>query len=294
MTHVPTSPLPDVVAAVVAAYRRVPEVVAVAIAGSVATDLADDRADIDLYVYATEPIAIPTRAAIAARFATRSELGNTGREPGGNDKWVHGQTGRHIDITYRRLGWIEEQLNRMLVRHEASVGYSTCVWHNVLHSAPLYDQDGWYRALQAFAQCPYPELLKRAIVAKNHPILRQTLSSYLSQIEQAMHRGDSVSVQHRVTAVLASYFDILFAVNELPHPGEKRLLPFALTHCAKRPCRMEDRVRSLLGVPAMPTTPAVIAAVRGLLEDLDALLAAEGLLAPAVSAVRDAGSPPSG
>ena len=173
MAHVPTSPLPDVVAAVVAAYRRVPEVVAVAIAGSVATDLADDRADIDLYVYAAEPIAIPT----APPLPPASPRAPNWATPAGNQAaTTNGFTaklGRHIDITYRRLGWIEEQLNRMLVRHEASVGYSTCVWHNVLHSAPLYDQDGWYRALQASAKCPYPELLKRAIVAKNHPILRR-------------------------------------------------------------------------------------------------------------------------
>jgi hypothetical protein len=178
-----------------------------------------------------------------------------------------------------------------LVRHEASVGYSTCFWHNVLHSVRLYDRDGWYHELQAAARRPYPEPLKHAILAKNHPILRQSLSSYLSQIERAVDRGDGVSVQHRVTAVLASYFDILFAVNELPHPGEKRLLPFALTRCAKRPRCMEDRVRSLLGVPAMPTTPAVISAVSGLLDDLDALLEAEQMLAPAVSDVRDTGGP---
>jgi hypothetical protein len=251
--------------------------------------MADDRADLDLYVYAAEPIAISARAAIAARFATRSELDNHFWEPG--DEWLDGRTGRHIDVMYRSPRWIEDQLDRVLVRHEASVGYSTCVWHNVRHSGPLYDRDGWYHGLQSFARRPYPEPLKRAIVARNHPILRQTLSSYLSQIERAVRRGDGVSVQHRVTAVLASYFDILFAINELPHPGEKRLLPFALTRCVKRPRGMEERVRSLLGAPAMPTTPAVIAAVTGLLDGLDVLLAAEQMLASAVSEVRETGAP---
>ncbi len=48
---------------------------------------------------------------------------------------------------------------------------------------------------------PIRKPLKRAIVARNHPILRETLSSYRHQIERAVQRGDSVSVQHRVSGI---------------------------------------------------------------------------------------------
>ena len=52
-------------------------------------------------------------------------------------------------------------------------------------------------------------------------------SCYLKQIRTAVVRVDPVSLNHRVAAWLASYFDILFAINGRFHPGEKRLLIYA-------------------------------------------------------------------
>jgi len=262
---------PDAPATLVAAaFATLPEVIAVALAGSGVTAAADEQSDLDLYVYARTPVAMADRIAIATRFATRREVDNDFWEPG--DEWIDTTTGRHVDVMYRAPVWIEEQLERVLVKHEASVGYSTCFWHNVLHSTPLFDRSGWYRELQTAAARPYPQPLQRAIIARNHPILRQTLSSYLAQIERAVRRGDSVSVQHRVTALLASYFDILFAVNELPHPGEKRLLQLPATRCARTPAEMETQVNALLETAARPATLAVLWHVNALLNSLDAFL----------------------
>lgn len=55
---------------------------------------------------------------------------------------------------YRTPNWIEEQLDKVLVKHQASVGYSTCFWWNVLNSQILYDRDGWYKQLQQKANQP--------------------------------------------------------------------------------------------------------------------------------------------
>jgi predicted nucleotidyltransferase len=274
----------DIANRVAAAFANLPEVVAVALAGSGVTGAADEQSDIDLYVYAGAPLAMADRVAIATSFATRAEVGNDFWEPG--DEWIDAQTGRHVDVMYRTPLWIEAQLEQVLVRHEASVGYSTCFWHNVLHSTPLFDRSGWYRDLQATAARPYPRPLRRAIIARNHPILRQTLSSYLAQIERAVRRGDSVSIQHRVTALLASYFDVLFAVNELPHPGEKRLLQLTTTQCAKIPADMETQINAVLETAARPATLAVVGQIVALLDNLDDLLANEGLIPVARDADR--------
>jgi predicted nucleotidyltransferase len=271
----PTAPA-ALAASVAAAFANLPDVAAVALAGSGVTGAADEQSDVDLYVYAGAPVAMADRVAIATGFATRAEVGNEFWEPG--DEWIDTQTGRHVDVMYRTPAGIEEQLKRVLVRHEASVGYSTCFWHNVLHSTPLFDRSGWYRGLQSTAARPYPQSLRHAIIARNHPILRQTLSSYLAQIERAVRRDDSVSIQHRVTALLASYFDVLFAVNELPHPGEKRLLQFAATCCAKIPVDMETQINAILETAARPASPAIIMQINAQLDGLDNLLVKERLL----------------
>jgi predicted nucleotidyltransferase len=194
-------------------------VIAVALAGSRAAASYDPNSDFDLYVYATGEVPVEFRRALVGPGA---EIGNRFWEPG--DEWIDASTGAHFDVMFRSPAWIEDQLDRVLVRHEASIGYSTCFWYNVLYSQALYDPQGWYAHLQERARVPYPEELQRAIVAKNWPILRKNHSSYRRQIELALHRDDSLSVQHRTTAMLASYFDIWFALARQPHPGEKRLL----------------------------------------------------------------------
>ena len=62
-------------------------------------------------------------------------------------------------------------------------------------------------------------------------LLSGMLPSFDSQIEKAENRKDFVSVNHRVTEFLASYFDIIFALNEMTHPGEKRMQSICSKEC---------------------------------------------------------------
>ncbi len=252
-----------------AAYAGLPSVEAVTLAGSQTTGHSGPDSDLDLYVYSRDPVAVADRARIAYARAPQPEVDNRFWEAG--DEWVEPDSGLGVDVMFREVAWIEEQLARVLERHEASTGCSTCLWHNVLSAQILYDREGWFGRLQAWAGRPYPEELRQAILAKNHPILRSTQSSYLHQIERAVARGDLVSVNHRVAALLAGYFDILFAHNRLPHPGEKRLLAHAAA-CPQTPQDMARQVTALLR--AAGEGDQVVARVNELLDSLDALLAA--------------------
>jgi len=262
-------------------FAKLPEVTAVVLSGSQGSELSDDASDLDLYVYAEHEPSKAWRADVARKFGKCASIGNDFWEPG--DEWVAWRTGNVVDIMYRSPAWIEQQLDRVLLRHEASVGYSTCFVYNVLHSKTLYDRDRWFATLRAKAEQAYPEPLRRAIVAKNHPILRSTLSSYTHQIEMALQRNDSLSVNHRITALLASYFDILFAINRLFHPGEKRLVAYVLAKCPKRPPQFETQVRELLSAIAPAGQSDVPGIVNDLLDGLDALLIEEQLMTPEAS-----------
>jgi hypothetical protein len=265
---------PTVALTVAEQFASLPQVEAVVISGSRTSEFADQRSDIDLYVYVTDDIPLDQRATIAAG-SPRVEIGNATWEPG--DEWIDADTGTSVDVMYRHRRWMEEQLDRVLVHHQASVGYSTCFWYNVLHSRALFDRSGWFAGLQQRASQPYPHELRQAILAKNYPLLRRNQSSYLHQIELAVERKDPVSVNHRVAALLASYFDALFALNELPHPGEKRLIQHSKASCSKLPNDMERQVAELLASVGKPDG-ATAAKVNALLDGLEELLLREEMV----------------
>jgi len=253
-------------------FAELPQVEAVTLAGSQTTGRAQPGSDIDLYVYQNDEISLPVRSVIIGD-ASALELDNRFWEAG--DEWVDQETGIHVDLMYRSPAWIEEQLDRTLRQHEAWVGYTTCFWYNAITSEILFDSRGWFSDLQRWADQPYPEPLRQAIVAKNHPILRRNLSSYHYQIERAAGRRDFVSLNHRVAALLSSYFDILFAVNRLLHPGEKRMLAIALEQCEIQPNGMAEQVPALLNASVEPGD-RVVEQVDALVDGLDSLLLSEG------------------
>jgi hypothetical protein len=242
-------------------------------AGSRASEFSDAESDIDLYVYVTEDIPLDERTRIAAG-SPRAEIGNATWEPG--DEWIDAATGTPVDVMYRHVGWIEEQLGRVLVQHQASVGYSTCFWYNAMLSRALFDRSGWFAELQGRAAVSYPTDLHKAIIAKNYPLLRRNQSLYLHQIELAVERNDPVSVNHRVAALLASYFDVLFALNELPHPGEKRLLE----HAARLPKLPRDFEQQIRAVVVAVGGEAVVSRVNALLDGLEELINGRGIAPP--------------
>ena len=71
-------------------------------------------------------------------------------------------------------------------------------------------------------------------------------ASFFEQIEKAIKRNDIISIQHRITAFLACYFDIIFAINKKLHPGEKRLIQYAKLNCIILPNKFAENLENLI------------------------------------------------
>jgi uncharacterized protein (DUF952 family) len=264
-----------------AAYGALADVEAVALGGSRTGPAGPDASsDVDVYVYSAQAVPLDTRRSIAEAHGECGtlELGNSFWED--NDEWVsHGASEGdvEVDVMFRMTEWIEGELARVLDRHEARLGYTTCFVHNVRSSTVLFDRTGRFASWQTRASTAYPDALRDAIVAKNHPVLRDRRSSYIRQLRRAEARGDQVATQHRTAAFLASVFDIVFAVNRVMHPGEKRLLETVPLVCPSRPAGFEDAVRALLAAPSHGHG-GISSHAEGLVDAIDAWLAAEGVM----------------
>lgn len=256
-------------------FAALPQVVAVALGGSQSSGAADSASDIDLYIYTEAELAPEAQAAVIeqAGGARRAEL----NRPywGGMNIWIDAPSGITVDCIYWDAAWIEQQIAGVLERHQPSLGYSTSFCRTVQQARALYDPRGWYQALQARTRQPYPEQLRRNIIAHNHPVLRTLITSYRAQIASAVRRDDIVSINHRVAGLLASYFDCVFALNRVLHPGEKRLLAFAERECPLLPRAMASDIAAVLSA-AGSSSAQLLALLDRLLDRLDQLLAAAG------------------
>lgn len=271
-----TSPF-ELARVIAANLEHIPQVEAVALGGSLIGTVRDQASDIDLYIYSHQPIPIDERIRLVETTggARNADLNLDYWGPG--DEWINQATGIEVDLTFFNCEWMESQLMRVVEQHLPSLGYTTCFWHTFLGSTILVDRQSWYSKTKQRFDIPYPEPLRQNIVAYNYPVLRGIIPSYSGQIAKAVDRQDWVSVNHRLAALLASYFDILFAVNRIRHPGEKRLLVLAHRLCSRLPQGVDEDVEAVLAA-SVNMGGNLLANLERLLDHLEAFLLQEGLI----------------
>ena len=199
-------------------YKRFDEVLAITLTGG----KNDFFYDIDVDVILKDEIDINSRREILKKFSDTIET-NSGKY-GEKDIFILRNSTTQIDVSYYTLDTLKENLFNVVDKCKASVGYTTCLWKVVSGAFIAYDKENTFKNLQKRYRVAYPEKLKLNIIDKNYYILRDSIASYYNQIDKAINRGDLISVSHKICKFLDSYFDVVFAVNEMPHPGDKRLI----------------------------------------------------------------------
>lgn len=223
-------------------FALLPEVEAIALGGSRAGADYDEKSDYDLYIYCSSIPHESMRKRILEKCCQYMEIGNTFWEL--EDDCTL-KDGVDIDILYRNIEDFTQTIRSVVEEHTAYNGYTTCMWHNLLHSRILYDKNGKLENLQNKYRISYPDELRDNIISKNLRLLTGNLPSYDAQIKKAAARKDMVSVNHRTAAFLESYFDIIFAMNKLTHPGEKRMVQYAKEQAEILPADFEENLNKL-------------------------------------------------
>ncbi len=252
-------------------FSQRPEVTAIALGGSVAVGAGSASSDIDLYIFCHPIVPLSCRKQLVTDWQiAEAELNLQFWDTG--DAWFDPKSGIEVDIMYWQPGWIESMLKRVIDQHQPSLGYTTCFWFTIKHAIPLFDRSGWLATLKQTAKRPYPDALRKNIIAKNLAVLGQVIPAYRNQIQKACQRNDLISLNHRIAGFLASYFDVLFAINRELHPGEKRLLQKALASCPLRPLNLSHDIESLLNLAAKPGI-ALMNTIDRLINDIENLAA---------------------
>ena len=251
-------------------FSQLEQVEAIALGGSRAGQNYDQNSDYDVYVYLNSPIDETIRQNILSKYCSYMEIGNQFWEL--EDDCVL-NNGVKIELIYRSLESFEQELNSTVFQHQPQNAYTTCMWHNLLHSKILYDPNGRYASLQNTYQIPYPQELKKHIIERQLLLLEQAMPAFSHQIEKAIKRQDLISMNHRTSEFFASYFDLLFALNEQTHPGEKRMLDYAKSNCALLPKQFEETIRDYFQLLYQPQQgKQAVVTLQTILKELKAIL----------------------
>ena len=248
-------------------YARFPQVHGMAIGGSRAVKRNDEFSDYDVYVYSMEPVPAESRRAVLEKYCDSITLDNHDRE---HEDICIMEDGTELHIVYRNLHAFLSCMDRVVVHCEVLESCTTGMWHSLLTGRIAYDKGGFLGAAKEKYQVPYPQELKNNIISSHMNRIKYGIPSFMVQIERAMKRGDMVHINQSVNRFFASYFDILFALNEKLHPGEKRLMQICMEECGILPARFELNIRLLLN--SMFKDPAAASVVEIMVSELEKVI----------------------
>ena len=230
---------------IIGKYSKLGGVKAIGIGGSRAARSSDPTSDYDIYLFTEKEPAVEQRLEIVRAVSSKYEVGSDYFGPG--DEYFVDELNVEFDVMFFDASWFEGIVRSVWLDGRASNGYTTAFLYTLSNLDIKYDPQGWLKGLKDVINTPYPEKLRQNIIRRNMMLMKdKPFSSYIEQIKKAVERNDLNSLNHRSAAFFESYFDALFAANRLLHPGEKRLIAFALANCRALPQDFEKDIASAL------------------------------------------------
>lgn len=233
---------------IISDYKDFNQVKAIAIGGSSSANTSDKLSDIDTYIFVEKDLPIDERIKLIKKYSTKYEAG--GEYFGSGDEYMVDELNRQMDVMFWNTSWFEDTVSNIWEKYYPSNGYTTCFLYTLKNFDIKYDPFNWLKNLKEKINTEYPKQLQENIIKRNMMLMKdKPFASYFEQIEKAVKRDDENSVNHRISAFMASYFDVIFARNKLLHPGEKRLVQFASKNCKILPENFEKNITMLFKKP---------------------------------------------
>jgi hypothetical protein len=229
----------------------------IAIGGSYAKGSGDSLSDVDMYLFADEVLP-------AARRAERvvAELGAEARPEswGADDPFVQGGTdfwhgGQRVECWLRSTCEVDRTLRACLggeVRREyvvwAVMGFLGYTALADVHSMRIVDDPHGVLARWKGAVATYPEALRQNVIGRFLPEAAFWPVNF--HYRTAVHRADVIYTSAIVQQVLQALIQVVFALNRVYFPGEKRLA-YAMETLPVHPSGFARRVQELLAPPSV-------------------------------------------
>jgi hypothetical protein len=224
----------------------------IAIGGSYAKGSGDSLSDVDIYLFANEVLP-------AARRAERvvADLGAQARPEswGAGDPFVQGGTdfwhaGQRVECWLRSTREVDGTLRACLggeVRREYVVwtvmGFLSYTALADVHSMNIVDDPHGILVRWKTAVATYPEALRQSILGRFMPEAAFWPENF--HYRTAVQRADVIYTSAIVQQVLQALIQVVFALNRVYFPGEKRLA-HAMETLPIQPSGFARRVQELL------------------------------------------------
>jgi hypothetical protein len=224
----------------------------IALGGAHAKGVDDPESDLDLYLFAREVLPAEQRARLCEQWGADPESVTSWGAPdtfvqGGTDFYVNGLK---VECWLRNVDYVDEILDeckRGIVRREfvtwTVMGfYRHCTLSDLANMRPLEDLSGILARWKA-AMSEYPPKL-RANILETHLQAAQFWPENF-HYRTAVERCDVIYTTGIVQQVVHNLIQVLFALNRVYFPGDKKLA-LALEHLQVKPRRASQRVVDLL------------------------------------------------